>query len=57
MRSKLNFLINVSLKKKIKSKWFLVANIIVALLLIAVINIVLLLYLEEILTLNKLFMF
>ena len=39
MRSKLNFLINVSLKKKIKSKWFLVANIIVALLLIAVINI------------------
>ncbi len=39
MRSKLNFLINVSLKKKLKSKWFLIANIVVALLLIAVINI------------------
>lgn len=39
MRSKLNFLINNSLKKKIKSKWFLVANIIIALLIIAVINI------------------
>ena len=39
MRSKLNFLINVSLKKKVKSKWFLIANIIVALLIVAVINI------------------
>lgn len=39
MRSKLNFLINVSLKKKIKSKWFLIANMIVAVLIIAVINI------------------
>lgn len=39
MRSKLNFLINVSLKKKIKSKWFLVANIVIALLIIAIINI------------------
>lgn len=39
MRSKLNFLINVSLKKKIKSKWFLVANIIIALLIIGIINI------------------
>lgn len=39
MRSKLNFLINNSLKKKIKSKWFMVANLIVALLIIAVINI------------------
>ncbi len=39
MRSKLNFLINVSLKKKIKSKWFLVANIIVAILIIGIINI------------------
>lgn len=39
MRSKLNFLINVSLKKKIKSKWFLVANIVIALILIGIINI------------------
>lgn len=39
MRSKLNFLINNSLKKKIKSKWFLISNIIIALLMIAIINI------------------
>jgi len=39
MRSKLNFLINVSLKKKIKSKWFLIANIIISLLMISIINI------------------
>ena len=39
MRSKLNFLINVSLNKKIKSKWFLVANIIIAILMIGIINI------------------
>lgn len=39
MRSKLNFLINVSLKKKIKSKWFLIANIVIALLTIGIINI------------------
>ena len=39
MRSKLNFLINVSLKKRIKSKWFLVANIIISILLIGIINI------------------
>ncbi len=39
MKSKLNFLINVSLKKKIKSKWFLFANIIVGLLIIGIINI------------------
>jgi len=39
MRSKLNFLINMSLKKKIKTKWFLVANIIIAMILIGVINI------------------
>jgi len=39
MRSKLNFLINVSLKKKIKSKWFLIANIIIAALIVAVVNI------------------
>ena len=39
MRSKLNFLINVSLKKRIKSKWFLGANVIIALLMICIINI------------------
>ena len=39
MRSKLNFLINVSLKKKVKSKWFLVANIVIAILIIGIINI------------------
>ena len=39
MRSKLNFLINVSLNKKIKSKWFLVANLIIAILMIGIINI------------------
>lgn len=39
MRSKLNFLINMSLKKKIKSKWFLIANIVIAVLLVGLINI------------------
>lgn len=38
MRSKLNFLINISLKKKIKSKWFLIANIIIGLLIVGLIN-------------------
>jgi len=39
MRNKLNFLVGISLKRKIKSKWFLVANIIIALVVIALINI------------------
>lgn len=39
MRSKLNFLINMSLKKKIKSKWFLVANVVIALLIVGIVNI------------------
>ena len=39
MRSKLNFLINMSLKKKIKTKWFLIANIIIAIIMIGIINI------------------
>lgn len=39
MRSKLNFLINVSLNKKLKSKWFLIANLIIAILMIGIINI------------------
>lgn len=38
MRSKLNFLINNSIIKKVKSKWFLVANIIISILIIAMIN-------------------
>ena len=39
MRSKLNFLINISLKKKIKSKWFLISNIVIAILMVGIINI------------------
>lgn len=39
MKSKLNFLINSSLKKKIKTKWFLVANLIIAFLIVGIINI------------------
>lgn len=39
MRSKLNYLIGVSLKRKVKTKWFLVANIIIALVVVGIINI------------------
>ncbi len=39
MRSKLNYLIGVSLKRKIKTKWFLIANIILAIVIVGVINI------------------
>lgn len=39
MRSKLNYLIGVSLGRKIKTKWFVIANILLALGIIAVINI------------------
>ena len=39
MRSKLNYLISVSLKRKVCSKWFLIANIILCLVIISVINI------------------
>ena len=39
MRSKLNFLINISLKKKINSKWFLIANAIIAVIILGIINI------------------
>lgn len=39
MRSKLNYLIGVSLKRKIKTKWFLIANIIIALVVVGIINI------------------
>lgn len=39
MKSKLNFLIGVSLKRKIKTKWFVIANLILAIAIIGVINI------------------
>ena len=39
MRSKLNYLIGASLKRKVKTKWFLVANIIIALVVVGIINI------------------
>ena len=39
MKSKLNYLISISLGRKIKTKWFLVANIILALVIVCAINI------------------
>ena len=39
MMSKLNYLIGVSLKRKIKTKWFVAANILLALVIIGVSNI------------------
>lgn len=39
MTSKFNYLIGVSLKRKIKTKWFLIANIILAIILVGIINI------------------
>lgn len=39
MRSKLDYLITLSLKRKIKTKWFLITNILVAILIIGLINI------------------
>lgn len=39
MKSKLNYLIDISLKRKIKTKWFLVANILLAIVVLGVINI------------------
>lgn len=39
MRSKLNYLISVSLNRKIKTKWFVVANLILAIVIVGVINI------------------
>lgn len=39
MTSKFNYLINMSLKRKIKTKWFLVANLLIAILIIGVANI------------------
>ena len=39
MKSKLNYLIGISLSRKIKTKWFLAVNIVLALIIVAVINI------------------
>ena len=39
MKSKLNFLTSISLNRKIKTKWFLFANIILALVIMCGINI------------------
>ena len=39
MKSKLNFLIGISLKRKIKSKWFVLANILLFVLILGAINI------------------
>ena len=39
MRSKLNYLIGVSLKRKVKTKWFMIANIILGLLIVGLFNI------------------
>lgn len=39
MRSKLNYLIGVSLKRKIKTKWFVIANIVLGLLIVGLFNI------------------
>lgn len=39
MRSKLNYLVGMSLKRKIKTKWFLIANLIIAIAVIGIINI------------------
>lgn len=39
MKSKLNYLINISLMRKIKTKWFIIANIIIAILIAGIINI------------------
>lgn len=39
MRSKLNYLIGISLKRKIKTKWFMIANIILAFVIVGVANV------------------
>ncbi len=39
MKSKLNYLTGISLKRKIKTKWFVIANVVLALLIIGVANI------------------
>lgn len=39
MKSKLNYLIGISLKRKIKTKWFVIANVLLALVIIGIINV------------------
>ena len=39
MKSKLNYLIGVSLKRKIKTKWFLIANVLIATIICLIANI------------------
>lgn len=39
MRSKLNYLIGMSLGRKMKTKWFVIANVLLALVIVAVINV------------------
>ncbi len=39
MRSKLNYLIGISLKRKIKTKWFVIANAILAVVIMGIINV------------------
>lgn len=39
MKSKFNYLIGMSLKRKINTKWFLIANIVLAVILVGIINI------------------
>ena len=39
MKSKLNYLIKVSLKRKLCTKWFVVVNLILALAIIAIANV------------------
>lgn len=39
MKSKFNYLISMSLKRKINTKWFLIANIVLAVILVGIINI------------------
>ena len=39
MRSKLNYLISISLKRKIKTKWFVIANLLIAIVIMGIINI------------------
>lgn len=39
MKSKFNYLIGMSLKRKLKTKWFLIANIVLAIILVGIINI------------------
>lgn len=39
MKSKLNYLIGISLKRKVKTKWFVIANVLIALIIAAAVNI------------------